>query len=232
MRIGTITALYRFPVKAMAAEALTEAHLDWFGVEGDRRYAFVRGDDTSDFPWLTIRQVPELTRFVPSLTDGREPVVRTPEGRELRLRSPELAEDLAARYGGPVHLHRDHRGTQDAFPVSVISVQAVRALGDLVGRPLEPARFRMSVVVDLPGRGAFPEDELVGSSLALGDARVHVAMRDKRCMVINTDPQTAERDPSVLRAVARHRDSCLGVYGTCERPAVIRVGDPVIVASG
>jgi hypothetical protein len=39
---------------------------------------------------------------------------------------------------------------------------------------------------------------------------------------------TAERDPAVLRAIARHRDSCAGVYGSCVAPGVIRIGDPVI----
>src|SRR4051812_32063604 len=51
MHVGTVAAIYRYPVKAMAAEVLTEAELGWFGIEGDRRYAFVQSDDTSDFPW-------------------------------------------------------------------------------------------------------------------------------------------------------------------------------------
>jgi uncharacterized protein YcbX len=64
----------------------------------------------------------------------------------------------------------------------------------------------------------------------VGEARLRLSMRDKRCMVVNFDPDSAERDPQVLRAVARHRDTCLGVYATVEAPGAVRVGDPVQAA--
>jgi uncharacterized protein YcbX len=228
MQIGTVAALYRYPVKAMAGESLDAAEVGFHGLAGDRRYAFVQSEDHSDFPWLTVRQLPRLLRYAPA--GGDEPVVRTPDGRELPVRSAELAAELAEALGAPVHVHRDHRGTQDAFPVSLLSLQTVTALSALAGRELTAPRFRPSIVIDSPGGADFPEDELVGHTVALGDeARVRVDQRDARCMVINFDPATAERDPGVLRAVARHRDACLGVYGSCERPGVVRVGDPVVL---
>jgi uncharacterized protein len=219
-----IAALYRYPVKAMAGERLDEAEIGWHGIEGDRRCAFVQSDSAGDFPWLTIRQVPALTRYVPQ--DGH---VRTPDGRLLDLASPELAAELAEAHGGPVHLHRDKRGLFDAFPVSLTSLQSAAALGELVGRELEPLRFRPTIVLDAPGE-EFPEDALVGRTVAIGDeVQVRVDLRDERCMVINFDPHTAERDPSVLRTVAQRRDTCLGVYGSVVRPGVVRTGDPVSV---
>jgi uncharacterized protein YcbX len=231
MQLGTVAAIYRYPVKAMAAEPLTQARIGWHGVEGDRRYAFVQSDDVSDFPWLTIREVPELTRYAPVSADPPEsgpPAVRTPDGRELALHSPELADELASAHGGPVHLHRSSRGLFDAFAVSITSTQTAASLGTLVGRELEPLRFRPTIVIDAPGDD-YPEDALVGRLVSLGDAQVRVNVRDERCMVINFDPRTAERDPSVLRAVAQRRDVCLGVYGSTERPGAVRVGDPVVI---
>jgi uncharacterized protein YcbX len=223
VQIGTIHALFRFPVKAMAGESLEEADVGWHGIDGDRRHAFVQSDSRSDFPWLTMRQVPALTRYVPQ--NGS---VRTPDGRVLGLESLELAEELAAAHGGPVHLHRDHRGLFDAFPVSVMSVQSVARIGEIVGRELAPRRFRATFVVDVPG-AEFPEDEWVGRSVALGDVQVRLDVRDSRCMVVNFDPDTAERDPAVLRAVVARRQKCLGVYGSVVRPGTVRVGDPVAV---
>jgi len=225
VQIGTIQTLRRFPVKAMAGEPLDEAQVGWHGIDGDRRHAFVQSDSSSDFPWLTIRQVPALTRYVPS-ADGD---VRTPDGRVLAVDSEELAAELAAAHGGPVHLHRDARGLFDAFPLSILSVQTVAALSAVVGRPLEPHRFRMTVIADLPG-GDFPEDELLGRTLGLGDeVQMRLDVRDSRCMVVNFDPETAERDPAVLRAVVARRDKCLGVYGSVVRPGVVRAGDPITV---
>jgi uncharacterized protein len=225
VHIGTIDALFRYPVKAMAGEALTEAEVGWHGIEGDRHHAFVQSDSRSGFPWLTIRQVPALTRYVPQ--NGS---VRTPDGRVLDLDSAELAGELAAAHGGPVHLHRDQRGLFDAFPVSVMSVQTVAAIGEAVGRELAPRRFRPTLVVDVPG-AEFPEDDWIGRTVAFGEVQVRLDVRDSRCMVVNFDPDTAERDPSVLRAVVARRQKCLGVYGSVVRPGVVRVGDPIEVVA-
>jgi uncharacterized protein YcbX len=232
MSIGTVAALYRYPVKAMAGEPLERADVGWFGIPGDRRYAVVQSDHTGDFPWLTIRQLPALTRYRPALAGDPEtapPRVTTPAGRELALTDPALARELADASGLRVHLHRDRRGTFDAFPISVISLQAVRALSEHVGRELDPRRFRPNVVIDAPGHD-FPEDALVGRTVRLGDAEVRVTLPDERCMVVNFDHRTAERDAAVLRAVARHHDVCAGVYGTVAAPGAIRVGDPVQAA--
>src|SRR3954470_23374489 len=126
MQIGTVAAIYRYPVKAMAGEALEPVELGWFGLPGDRRYAFVQTDHTGDFPWLTIRELPAMTRYRPALDGDPEsaaPRITTPDGRALAVTDPGLVRELAERSGRRVHLHRDHRGTFDAFPVSVITLQ-------------------------------------------------------------------------------------------------------------
>src|SRR3954447_11210859 len=190
MQLGTVSAIYRYPVKAMAAERLEQAQIGWHGVAGDRRYAFVQSDDASDFPWLTIRQLPALTRYRPRSADPPEsgaPIVVTPDGRELTLSSPELAAELAAAHGGPVHLHRSSRGLFDAFAVSITSMQTAASVGALAGAELAPLRFRPTIVIDAPGAD-YPEDALLGRRVALGDAHVRVNVRDERCMVINFDP--------------------------------------------
>jgi uncharacterized protein len=78
---------------------------------------------------------------------------------------------------------------------------------------------------------AFPEEAWVGATLTIGAARVHLDRRDKRCMIVNVDPVTARRDPGVLRAVARQRDVCLGVYASPVTPGPVAVGDPVVLTS-
>lgn len=60
---------------------------------------------------------------------------------------------------------------------------------------------------------------------------MRVNVRDSRCMVINFDPETTERDPAVLRAVAQQRERCLGVYGSVVRPGVLRAGDRIAVVA-
>lgn len=53
--------------------------------------------------------------------------------------------------------------------------------------------------------------------------------RDKRCVMVNIDPTTDERDPGVLRAIARQRQNCLGIYGATVKPGRIAIGDAVFL---
>jgi hypothetical protein len=47
--------------------------------------------------------------------------------------------------------------------------------------------------------------------------------------MVNVDPATTLRDPAVLRAIARERQACLGVYGSTVQPGRVAVGDPVFL---
>jgi len=56
-RVGRVVGLWRYPVKSLAAEPLSEVDVSWHGLAGDRRWAFVRdGVPQSGFPWLTLRE--------------------------------------------------------------------------------------------------------------------------------------------------------------------------------
>src|SRR6202161_3834211 len=104
--VGRFVALRRYPVKSMAAEELDEVEVSWHGLAGDRRWAFIRdGQVRSGFPWLTIRQYPEMARYrprfaAPERPDASATLVRTPSGDELDVASPELAAELGT--GVPV----------------------------------------------------------------------------------------------------------------------------------
>jgi uncharacterized protein YcbX len=231
--VATVRAVYRYPVKSMGAEALEAAEVDWYGVVGDRRFGFVQESNRSDFPWLTIREVPGMTRYGARCGADAEkdaPTVTTPDGREVAVTDEALAAELAEAHGKPVRLVRTFRGLFDCFPLSVLSVQTVGGIGALAERDLEPLRFRPTILVDAAD-GAFPEDAWVGRTLQFGEGddapRMRVDVRDQRCMMINFDHRTAERDPAVLRAVAQNRDACAGAYGSVERPGVLRAGAPV-----
>ena len=58
---------------------------------------------------------------------------------------------------------------------------------------------------------------------------MRVDKRDGRCVVITIDPATKEREPAILRALARDRQGCLGVYGSIVEPGRVAVGDAVFL---
>jgi uncharacterized protein YcbX len=101
----------------------------------------------------------------------------------------------------------------------------------MVGARLDVQRFRPNIVVEAAEDAPFAEDVWVGSVLRVGGMRMRVDKRDGRCVVITIDPMTTERNPTILRTVARDRQGCLGVYGSTVEPGRVAVDDPVLIES-
>jgi uncharacterized protein len=226
--MGRVAGLWRYPVKSMAAEELNAVDVSWHGLAGDRRWAFIRPEkERSGFPWLTIRDLPELAHYQPRFNEPDRPnasrtSVRTPDGGELDVADPALAAEL----GPGVRVIKQDRGVFDTMPLSLLSTQSLAALEKMVDAGLTAVRFRPNLLVDAPGPD-FPEDAWVGRVLRIGGLRMRVDKRDQRCVVVTIDPVTLDRDPAVLRAIARERDARFGVYGTPVEPGRVALGDPV-----
>jgi uncharacterized protein YcbX len=233
MQVGTLVGLWRYPVKSMAGESMTQAEVGWYGIAGDRRWAFIRPHlERSGFPWLTLREVADMGQFTPRLADPAQPdksktLVRTPEDEEYDVTDPALA----ARLGDGVRVIKQDRGVFDSLPLSLISTSTVDGIGRLSGRPLEPARFRPNLLVapDTAAEEPFPEDGWLGTTLRIGGMRMRIDRRDPRCVITTMDPGTGQRDPRVLREIAQQRDNCAGVYGTTVTPGPVALGDAVII---
>jgi uncharacterized protein len=231
IQVGTLVGLWRYPVKSMADEALTQAQVGWHGIAGDRRWAFIRPDlERSGFPWLTLREVADMRQFTPRFADPAQPdrsrtLVRTPEDDEYEVTDPALA----ARLGDGVRVIKQDVGVFDSLPLSLITTNTVDAIAALSERPLEPARFRPNLLVAAAPGEDFPEDRWLGATLRIGEMRMRVDCRDPRCVITTMDPATGARDPRVLREIAQHRANCAGVYGTTVTPGPIAVGDAVVI---
>jgi hypothetical protein len=230
--VGRIVELWRYPVKSMGAEALRSVEASWFGLAGDRRWAFVRNEAVqSDFPWLTIRQRSDMHRYLPAFTEPDRPdqsptTVRTPAGSIYDVADPELGDEL---YPPGVRAIKQQRGIFDTFPMSIITTQTIASLGEAVDAQLDVQRFRPNFLVEANDATPFPEDRWVGCTLRIGGLRLRVDKRDGRCAVITVDPATTERNPDILRTVVKERQGCLGVYGTTVEPGTVALDDEVFV---
>lgn len=230
--IGRVVGLWRYPVKSMAGEALDEVDVAWHGLVGDRRWAFVRdGVTQSGFPWLTIRDRPDMNHYQPCFLEPERPDqsptrVRTPSGEDYDVTDAALATEL---WPAGTRVIKQDRGVFDTFPLSLITTQTIAQLGQTVGVPLDVQRFRPNILVEATDREPFLEDTWVGTVLQVGDLRLRVDKRDGRCVVITVDPVTSERNPAVLRAVARDRQGCLGVYGSTVEPGRVALNDSVFI---
>jgi len=239
MELGRIKAIYRYPVKSMSGEFLEVARVGWHGIEGDRRFAFRRLADKSGFPWMSASKVPQLLLYKPfgldsSTAESLPTHVRTPDGKEYELRSDELRKEVSSRLGSEVELMNLKHGIFDEAQISVISLGTVHSIARESGRGVDLCdlrRFRPNVVIETGGSQAFEENSWVGRTLIFGEenrgAAVRITMKDERCVMVNFDPDTAERDSEVMKTVVRLNQNYAGVYGTVVKAGELRVGQVV-----
>lgn len=235
IHLGHVHALVRYPVKSMAGVPADSAFLGWHGLQGDRRFAFRRLNDSSSFPWLSASRLPELLLYQPLGLDepAEEPTpthVRTADGIELAIGSAELQERVAENLGSPVELMKLRHGIFDDAQMSVINLATISAIGREAGRDLDTRRFRPNVLVATDSTEAFQEDGWIGRRLLFGNEAgpmVSLTMRDLRCTMINLDPETAQQDPNIMKAAVRLNANNAGAYGTVVRTGQISVGDSV-----
>jgi uncharacterized protein YcbX len=233
--VGRVAGLWRYPVKSMSGEPLPETEVSWHGLAGDRRWAFIRdGVTQSGFPWLTLREREDMSRYLPSFSDPARPdqspvLVQTPSGAIYDVMDAALAAEL---YPRGARVIKQNLGVFDTFPLSLITTQSITRLGELAGARLDVQRFRPNILVEAADPAPFVEDGWVGRVLHAGGVRLRVDKRDGRCAIITFDPLTGERNPDILRAVAQDRGGCLGVYGSTVQPGKVSVDDPVFIESG
>lgn len=235
-----VTQLFRYPVKSMQGEALTEAHIEPLGIVGDRAYGVV---DVASGAVLTGRREPALLLAqgcLPSdpgeaahvvLPDGTETASDTDLtrwlGRPVTVRP--AADHGAGRYEinvdqereagewitwqGPDGVFHDSRRTR----VSIIAEKEMR--------DWDVRRFRPNVVVE-----GDTVAHLVGHRVFIGDAVLDVVKQIDRCvMVTRPQPGGIERDLGVLRTINREHATFLGVGSMVATPGTIRLGDELVV---
>src|SRR4051794_26808062 len=95
IQVGIVKELNLYPVKSMDGHTVEAAFLNWHGLDGDRKYAFVQDGNTSNFPWLTAREIPRMLHYRPYFVEPNNRVksaicVKTPDGLDLALESADL----------------------------------------------------------------------------------------------------------------------------------------------
>jgi len=156
--------------------------------------------------------------------------VETPAGKTMPIDDPalldKLCEGIEAKHR--LRLLRSDRALTDCRPVSIFAVQTAKTLSEEIGRPVNKRSFRANIFVDLKRCDPLVEKDLVGRSIRIGaKAIVAVLERDPRCMMITLDPDTAEKEPAVLKQVAQAHSGMAGLYGAVLREGTLRKGDSI-----
>ena len=157
--------------------------------------------------------------------------VETPDGKTFAIDDPALIDNLRSNTDGnhQLTLLRSDKALTDCRPLSIFAVQTAKKLGEESGVDVDKRRFRANVYVDLVNNAdGFGEDQFVGRSLRIGSTvTIAVLQRDARCMMITLDPDTAEKTPAILKAIAQAHAGMAGVYAAVLSEGMIRKGDAI-----
>lgn len=245
-------------MKSMRGEELTKAFVGFSGIYGDRVYAFVSSDSPEGFPYLTGREKSEMLLYNPrfrnpdktakptnlseaeKLAPGVTPVyaehadldveIETPSGKTVGINDPVLIQMLSEGLEGEpkLTLSMSHRAMTDCRPVSLISNQTSRQLGEELDVIIDKRRFRANIYMDLATADGFEENSFIGKTLRIGSkAQVAVLERDPRCKMITLDPDTAEQSREVLQKVVKAHDGMAGIYGAVLVEGMVNQGDEI-----
>lgn len=252
MTAMTVTSIYRYPVKGMTGEAMASvAVAAGQTIPFDRAYAIENGSGRfdPDHP----KYLPKIT-FLMLMRDERLATLRTVfdessetltilrDGKQVAKGNLSTAigrkmiEQFVAAYmktalrGAPKIISASGHSFSDvsAKCLHIVNLASVRDLERIVGRPIDPLRFRANLYVD--GVPAWDELSWEGRTIAIGAARLKVFARTQRCDATNVDPETGQRDmalPANLMRAFNHSD--FGIYARVTAAGTINQGDEILM---
>ncbi len=236
--IGSLTAIWRYPVKSMAGEALQAVELDERGLVGDRAWAVYGADGrlASGKTTQRFRRMDAVftlaAQTAAGSAEGEAVVVLASDATWLMAGESGTDSALADIFGEPVALRLESLGAGpsqllgghlDAGSVSIVGTATLVALGELLGgAPVDPRAVRTNLVVstDEP----YVEETWLGREIRTGAARLRVIEQIERCRMIDLDHVGLPGRPGLLKAVASHRDLCAGVYAEIVAVGRLEVG--------
>ena len=247
-----VVGLYRYPVKGLSPESLTQADVPAGGtMPADRRFAIENGPGRFDpaaplhLPKVTFLMLMRNERLAALKTrydDAAETLTVERDGKRVasgQLNSKlgrQLLEQFFAGYmrgdlrGAPRIVEAEGHSFSDvsAKCLHIINLASLRELERAAGRSIDPLRFRANVIVD--GLPAWEEFKWLDKDVTIGGLTGSVFARTQRCDATNVDPSTAARDmsiPALLQRTWGHTD--FGIYAKVTQGGTLRVGDAVAV---
>jgi len=225
--VGLVADLWRYPVKSFGGERIRSVFVGPYGFHGDRRFAAI----TPDGAVVTARRKRAMLGFRARFPDPDQierARVTTPDGRELAVDDPDLGRVLAHELGHDAQMARSGAGVFDAAPIHIVTDRSLRQIDEWVGQELDVVRFRPNVVIELePELPAFVEAGWIDIDLVIGPVEMRIVSPTERCVVTTIDPDTLDRDRTVLAHLAVERDNLFGVYAQITQPGWLHIGDPV-----
>lgn len=108
--------------------------------------------------------------------------------------------------------------------ISLLSQATLDELTQKAGKNIDVRRFRPNIVLE--GMEAWSEFELIGKQFQLGAARIEVTARIGRCVNIEVNPETGDRDIALLSLLQQEFGHAqTGVLAKIINSGTVKIGD-------
>ena len=257
-QIGSVGALWRYPIKSMRGESLDEVWLTERGITGDRVWAvreLERGGIMSARTFPTLLQLRAHYEGEPATNTAASIKIELPDGGTVLPDDPQTPailsnllhrrvslERVRSERLTPVELEAIMRGEaypphRDFFDEEVLHLVATGTLAFMrnlrPGSDFDPRRFRANLYVDTGDEAdGFVEDRWLEGVLEIGEQVRIVGMRPAIRCAMTTHPQSElPHDVNILRTAWQYHEAYVGVFAAVGAPGRIRLNDPVVLVS-
>jgi uncharacterized protein YcbX len=247
-QVGTVTQLWRYPVKSFQGEQVDELTLASGGAAGDRVLAVV---DPAAEKVLSAKRYADLL-LASARLDGSRVVITLPDGTEHASDDAGVHAALSTWLGMDVRL--EPPPSDKAYPMEMYTGMSdestpifdwtgppgtwvdladshwvtTTSLGTIAGAHPDGSwdvrRFRPTGLIETDGDG-YPEEGW--PAFDVGEARVEVLMPTMRCSMPSRAQPGLDRDKAIGTTIRDANSNNLGVYAAVTRSGTVRVGDSV-----
>jgi uncharacterized protein YcbX len=206
-----VKEIWRYPVKSMAGERLARAEVTKLGIANDRVVLAVNPQGRV----VTARSHPALLGHRGTTGADGKPLV---DGRPWT--EPSVLADVRKIAGSQVKLiHNDTADRFDVLPLLVATDGAITAFGR------DGRRLRPNLVIG--GVEGLDERNWPGRQLRIGGVTINLDDLRARCVMTIYDPDTLQRDPTVLKEIVKRFGGKLALNAAVETGGPIELNQKV-----
>ena len=205
-----VKEVWRYPVKSMAGERLSEVTIGPLGIAADRTVLVHKRGKV-----VTSRTHHRLLGLKGTLNGQGVPSIL---GHAWN--SPEALALVKAAVGPDAELIQ-YEGKErfDVLPLLIATDGAISHMG------IDGRRLRPNIVIG--GVDGLRERDWPRRQLRIGSVVVHAAQLRRRCIMTTFDPDTLEEDRNVLRRIVKELDGRMALDCAIVQGGTVREGDPV-----
>ena len=208
-----VKELWRYPIKSMAGEQVSQIEVGELGFVNDRNVLVL--DERQRI--ATSRTHHRLLGLKGKMDPGGNPTIN---GHPWN--SPEaLALVRAAVSQGATLIRYDGAERFDVLPLLIATDGAISYM-ELDGRRLRP-----NIIVG--GVEGLKERQWPNHRLHIGKIVVHASQLRARCVMTTYDPDTLKQDLGVLKSIVRQLDGVMALDCSVVSGGTVNVGDPVSI---